>query len=81
MFRSDGAITSSLILSDPPDRTTSGCYVYQVDTSVGRGAGILLGFAGGSTIRIEGTTLTWTTDAFVTSALTSSTTATQDGNG
>lgn len=71
MFRTNTAASPERILDDPTDRTATGCYVHQVGKSVGRGAGIALQLAGGGLVRINGATLTWTTDAFVTSTLSS----------
>ncbi len=68
MYRTDEATAASAIMDDTTNRTTDGCYVYPVGKSLARGAGIYLVLSGGGTVRIEGTTLTWTRDAFVTSA-------------
>jgi len=68
MYRTDTATETPQILSDATDRTTDGCYLYPVGKSVAKGAGIYMVLSGGGTVRIEGTTLTWTRDAFVQSA-------------
>jgi len=68
MFRTDSATVWPKILDDDTDRTLDGCYVYPVGMSVAKGAGIRLELSGGGLVRIEGTTLTWTRDAFIASA-------------
>lgn len=72
VFRTDSATETPQILDDSTDRTVDGCYVYPVGKSVAKGAGIFLDLSGGGDVRIEGTTLTWTRDAFVASATGSS---------
>ncbi len=59
IYRTDSATSQPKIFYNDTNRTTDGCYTYTVNQSTGKGAGALLVFAGGGTIRIEGATFTW----------------------
>ncbi|MFH2123617.1 MAG: hypothetical protein ABIJ50_09080 [Pseudomonadota bacterium] len=59
VYRHDSATSAPVIMANSTARTTDGCYIYPVNASTGKGVGIILSFAGGGDIRINGTTFTW----------------------
>jgi len=63
VYRTNSAASNVSIFSDSTDRTTDGCYAYTVDKSLEKGGAIHLVLADGGTIRIGGTSFTWTQGA------------------
>jgi hypothetical protein len=62
-----GSTSATLLLSDGTNQTTTGCTTYAVNRAPGAGIGIFASLNGGGTVRLEGVSATWTTDADITS--------------
>ncbi len=63
VYANDSNLNGTVLMFDTTDRTETDCYTYKVGRSLVQGGSAKMDFDGGGSVRIKGTTFTWTRSA------------------